>query len=192
MKSYVYRIWPEDDRKQQVYRDILIQENKTMEDFHAAILDAFALNEGEMASFFTCTEDWEEGLEIMLMDMGTMEHEAVNILMQELTIGTSVEQDIKYYIFMYDFLFPKRFKIERIAENFDIKEDLPVLLAEVGEYEVEDNLDDALGLGDLGDIDQPKKEKKTADDYLEGFDDVDLYGGDDDSPSFENIDDYDM
>lgn len=190
MKSYVYRIWPEDDRHKTVYRDILIQEDKTMEDFHSAILDAFGLAEGEMASFFTCTNEWDEGLEIMLMDMGTMEHEAVNILMQELTIATSVEQDIKYYIFMYDFLFPKRFKIERIGENKKIKENIPVLLAEVGVYEVENSFDDALGLDDFEGEKKPKKEKKlTADDYLEGYEDLDY---DDDEPSFENIDDYDL
>tara|TARA_B110000211_G_C14040873_1_gene536696 strand:- start:1070 stop:1624 length:555 start_codon:yes stop_codon:yes gene_type:complete len=184
MKSYVYRIWPEDDKKKEVYRDILIQEDKTMEDFHHAILDSYGLKDGEMASFFTCTQDWEEGLEIMLVDMGTMEHESVNILMQELTIEQSVENDIKYYTFMYDFLFPKRFRIERIAENTEIKEDIPVLLAEVGEYKVADELS---GLDGIEGITSPKKN-----DIFDGFDDFNQYDEDDDSPSFENIDDLDI
>lgn len=190
MRAFVYRIWPEDDQNQEVYRDILIQEDKTMEDFHHAILDSFGLAEGEMASFFTCTENWEEGLEIMLMDMGTMEHESVNILMQELTIGSSVEKDIKYYKFMYDFLFPKRFKIERIGENTEIKEDVPVLLAEVGEYEV---AEDPLGDLNFDDLGLDSKPKKKSDDIFEGFDDFDQFGGgDDDEPTFENIDDLDI
>lgn len=184
MKSYVYRIWPEAEKKEEVYRDILIQEDKTMEDFHHAILDSFGLADGEMASFFTCTENWDEGLEIMLVDMGTMEHESVNILMQELTIEQSVANDIKFYTFMYDFLFPKRFKIERIAENTEIKEDIPVLLAEVGEYITNDELS---GLDDIEGVTSAKKP-----DIFDGFDDFDQFNDDDDSPTFENIDDLDI
>ena len=184
MKSYVYRIWPEAVKSNEVYRDILIQDDKTMEDFHHAILDSFGLQDGEMASFFTCTQDWEEGLEIMLMDMGTMEHESVNILMQEFTIGQSVENDIKYYTFMYDFLFPKRFRIERIAENKEIKEEIPVLLAEVGEFKTKDKL------SDLDDIEEVTSSKNN--DIFDGFDDFDRYEDDDDMPSFENIDDLDI
>ena len=176
MRSFVYRISAvqDDQDVEEVYRDILIQENKTFEDFHHAILDAFGLAEGEMASFYTCTENWEEGLEITLADMGTMEHESVNILMQEFTIAKSVEQNIKYYKFTYDFLFPKKFKIERIAENTEIKEDVPVLLAEVGPYTPEVN--------QLADI--------TFDDLDEG--DSSASEDEDDEPTFENIDDLDI
>lgn len=176
MRAFVYRVsavLPEGETEE-VYRDILIQEDKNFEDFHLAILDAFNLAEGEMASFYTCTENWEEGLEITLMDMGTMEHESVNILMEEFTIKKSVEQDIKYYKFTYDFLFPKKFKIERIAENKEIKEDVPVLLAEVGEYKYEAN--------QLSDI---------SFDNLESTEPM-HYDDEDDEPTFENIDDLDI
>lgn len=176
MKAFVYRISPNiEGNEEEIYRDILIQEDKTLEDFHFAILDAYGLQEGEMASFYTCTENWEEGLEITLMDMGTMEHESVNILMQEFTIAQSVEQDVKYYKFTYDFLFPKKFKIERIGENTEINEDVPVLLAEVGSYFPEVN--------QLSDI--------TFDDLEEPSDAL-LNEDEDDEPTFENIDDLDI
>lgn len=176
MKAFVYRISPNiEGNEEEIYRDILIQEDKTLEDFHFAILDAYGLKEGEMASFYTCTENWEEGLEITLMDMGTMEHESVNILMQEFTIAQSVEQDVKYYKFTYDFLFPKKFKIERIGENTEINEDVPVLLAEVGSYFPEVN--------QLSDI--------TFDDLEEPSDAL-LNEDEDDEPTFENIDDLDI
>ncbi|MAS51973.1 MAG: hypothetical protein CMD20_02095 [Flavobacteriales bacterium] len=173
MKSYVYRVSPIlEGVEDEIYRDILIQEDKTLEDFHFAILDAYGLQEGEMASFYTCTENWEEGLEITLMDMGTMEHESVSILMQEFTIKDSVGKDVKYYKFTYDFLFPKKFKVERIGENTEIKEDVPVLLAEVGKYEpVVNHLSD-ITFNDL-------EEESISDD-------------DDDEPTFENIDDLDI
>ena len=173
MKSYVYRVAPIlEGVEDEIYRDILIQEDKTLVDFHFAILDAYGLQEGEMASFYTCTENWEEGLEITLMDMGTMEHESVSILMQEFTIKDSVDKDVKYYKFTYDFLFPKKFKVERIGENTEIKEDVPVLLAEVGIYEpVVNHLSD-ITFNDL-------EEESISDD-------------DDDEPTFENIDDLDI
>lgn len=180
MKAYVYRISPViEGNQEEIYRDILIQEDKTLEDFHFAILDAYGLKEGEMASFYTCTENWEEGLEITLMDMGTMEHESVNILMQEFSIQQSVEQDVKYYKFTYDFLFPKKFKIERIGENTEIKEEVPVLLAEVGEYTPEINQLTDITFEDLED----DSTKKFTDE---------LDSEDDDEPTFENIDDLDI
>tara|TARA_B100000767_G_C19683113_1_gene500496 strand:- start:593 stop:1129 length:537 start_codon:yes stop_codon:yes gene_type:complete len=178
MRAYVYRITPViEGNKEEIYRDILVQSDKTLEDFHFAILDAFGLKEGEMASFYTCTEDWEEGLEITLMDMGTMEHESVNILMQEFTIEASVAQDVKYYKFTYDFLFPKKFKIERLSENTEIKEDVPVLLAEVGKYSQEVN--------QLADISFEDFNESSSDSYFEEEDE-------DDEPTFENIDDLDI
>ena len=86
---------------------------------------------------------------------------------------------------MYDFLFPKRFRIERIAENTEIKEDIPVLLSEVGEFKPEDELSD---INDIEGIMSPKKN-----DIFEGFDDFNQYSEDDDDmPSFENIDDLDI
>jgi len=177
MKAFVYRISPiTEGNEEEIYRDILIQEDKTLEDFHFAILDAYGLKEGEMASFYTCTENWEEGLEITLMDMGTMEHESVNILMQEFTISQSVEQDVKYYKFTYDFLFPKKFKIERIGENTEIKEDVPVLLSEVGKYTPEVTQLSNLTFEDLDD---------ESSDFL-------MNDNEDDEPKFENIDDLDI
>lgn len=173
MKSYVYRVAPIlEGVEDEIYRDILIQEDKTLVDFHFAILDAYGLQEGEMASFYTCTENWEEGLEITLMDMGTMEHESVSILMQEFTIKDSVAKDVKYYKFTYDFLFPKKFKVERIGENTEIKEDVPVLLAEIGIYEPAVNYLSDITFNDL-------EEESISDD-------------DDDEPTFENIDDLDI
>ena len=111
------------------------------------------------------------------MDMGTMEHESVNILMQEFTIEASVAQDVKYYKFTYDFLFPKNFKIERLSENTEIKEDVPVLLAEVGKYSQEVN--------QLADISFEDFNESSSDSYFEEEDE-------DDEPTFENIDDLDI
>ena len=92
--------------------------------------------------------------------------------MQEFTIKDSVGKDVKYYKFTYDFLFPKKFKVERIGENTEIKEDVPVLLAEVGKYEpVVNHLSD-ITFNDL-------EEESISDD-------------DDDEPTFENIDDLDI
>ena len=69
-------------------------------------------------------------------------------------------------------MFPKKFKVERIGENTEIKEDVPVLLAEVGIYEpVVNHLSD-ITFNDL-------EEESISDD-------------DDDEPTFENIDDLDI
>jgi len=64
--AYIYRIVL--DSKEDVYRDILIDELKTLEDLHNAIVSAFTIEQKQMASFYKSNNDWEQGEEYTLFE----------------------------------------------------------------------------------------------------------------------------
>ncbi len=57
------------DTKEDVIRDIAIDSGKNLQILHDAILEAFAIKPGEMASFYRTNASWEQGEEIPLFDI---------------------------------------------------------------------------------------------------------------------------
>ena len=57
------------DTQEDVFRDLEIMQDSTMEDFHNAITQAFGFAGQEMASFYVSNDEWEQGEEIALFDM---------------------------------------------------------------------------------------------------------------------------
>ena len=78
------------DVKEDVFRDIMIQGEATLEDFHNVINQSFGFAGDEMASFYLTDEDWNQGEEITLFDLS----ESGEIrLMEETTIDSIVNED---------------------------------------------------------------------------------------------------
>ncbi len=65
---YKLRIFLETDGDD-VYRDIEIQENATLEDLHNTIVNSFDFDGNEMASFYLTDEELNQGFEIPLFNM---------------------------------------------------------------------------------------------------------------------------
>lgn len=187
MAAYVFKIYPEGDEN--VYRTIQVPSTLNFEDFHYGILDAFDIQPGEMASFYTADEFYSKGLEITLMDMKVKEHEAVNLVMNSTSLEKIVNEDISHFVFEYDFLFLKRFhlKITEVIEQPEKSE--AFLIDSVGVFKDNTNQYTDLLLDDEElDIDtKPKKKKDSWEDYFN--DDEDDF---DDGMEFENIDDLDI
>ena len=55
-----------DYKQADIFRDIEISSEATFEDLHNSIVQAFALDSGEMASFYKSDEQWTQGEEISL------------------------------------------------------------------------------------------------------------------------------
>jgi hypothetical protein len=195
MKGFTFRISAEE--RKDVFRDVLFPENLSFEDFHFAILDAFEIEAGEMASFYMSNSQWEKNKEITLMDMGMTEEGKNTVLMQDTFLFTHISAVGDRLLYLYDFLFCKNFKIEviKMLEKPDIQ---PILINSVGKYK-----NDTSGLTDmiLEDLENEEKElkkdksKKIPNDIMDGFDEFDNFqdGNDDfDDPQFENIDDLDL
>lgn len=107
------------DAHEDVFRDIEISNEDTLEDFHNAITQAFGFGGQEMASFYTSDDEWNQDEEISLF---SMEDSARN--MQNTQIQDVVSKEETKLIYIYDFLNMWTFLIELA----DIAEPVPGVL----------------------------------------------------------------
>jgi len=94
------------DAKEDVFRDLAVDSNDTLEDFHNSISQSFGLDGGEMASFYTCDQEWNQEDEIPLFAMED------GMSMGAVQIKDIIDQDKNKLIYVYDFLLMWTFFIE--------------------------------------------------------------------------------
>ena len=61
---YRFRIILDNDTEDDIFRDIEITKNSTLEDFHKSIFNSFGFNNNEIASFYLSDNEWTQGEEI--------------------------------------------------------------------------------------------------------------------------------
>lgn len=115
----IYKIRVILDAEEDIFRDIEIDSGSSLEDFHNTITQAFGFVGNEMASFFTCDDQWNQDEEIALFDMGDT-GSGVR-LMNETFLEDILTEDTPKLIYVYDFLSMWTFFIE-LADIVD-KED---------------------------------------------------------------------
>jgi hypothetical protein len=105
------------DAKDDIFRDIEIDASNTMEEFHNAITQAFGFMGNEMASFYTCNDEWLQDEEIALFDMS--ESGSDIRLMNENFLEDVLTENTPKLIYVYDFLNMWTFFVELadIVEN---------------------------------------------------------------------------
>lgn len=100
------------DTKEDVFRDIAIEEDATFEDFHNAITQAFGFGGSEMAVFYESDDEWQQGDSISLFDMG---EEDVRRMSD--TLLKDVFSHSSKMLYVYDFLNLWTFFIELIETD---------------------------------------------------------------------------
>ena len=106
----IYKIRIILDTQEDIFRDIEIEQNSTLEDFHNTITQAFGFLGNEMASFYTCDELWNQDEEIPLFD--TSENGSGVRLMNEITLEDILTEEAPKLIYVYDFLSMWTFFVE--------------------------------------------------------------------------------
>lgn len=106
------------DAQEDVFRDIEIEEDASLEDFHNVITQSFGFGGQEMASFYLSNEEWEQGEEFALFDMSDEAGEKNT--MSTTLLKDILDEDQTRMIYIYDFLHMWTFLVE---------------LAEIAEYE---------------------------------------------------------
>jgi len=156
------------DTLDDVFRDIEIEQNATLEDLHNSVTQAFGFDGTEMASFYLTDEDWNQGEEIVLFDMSEG-HNPVR-MMNETALDTVVDEKNTQLIYVYDFFSMWTFYVE-LADVAQPEEgrDYPNLM---------------FAHGQLPDS-PPEKKFEAEEDEL-----ADNYG--EDGMDFESLDDYDF
>ena len=106
----IYKIRIILDAEEDIFRDIEIEESNSMEDLHNAITQAFGFLGNEMASFYTCDEEWRQDEEIALFDMS--ENGSDVRLMNEIQLQDILTEHSPKLIYVYDFLSMWTFFVE--------------------------------------------------------------------------------
>jgi len=151
------------DAKEDILRDIEIEDSATLEDFHYAIAQAFGFAGSEMASFYRTNEVWEQGEEIPLLDMD----EGIVPMGQE-QIDSIFTAENHHLIYVYDFLALWTFFVELIEvgepelttlypnlifAQGEVPEEAPQKDFVADESTLENEMDDEEGLEDYNDAD---------------------------------------
>ena len=87
------------DVKEDVLRDIEIEETATFEDLHLAITQAFGFLGNEMASFYRSDQEWTQGEEMPLEAMDPSQ-ESCGVQ----ALNSVISTDQHHLIYVYDFL----------------------------------------------------------------------------------------
>ncbi|WP_420400360.1 IS1096 element passenger TnpR family protein [Flagellimonas sp.] len=106
----IYKIRIILDAEEDIFRDLEIEATNTLEEFHNSITQAFGFGGSEMASFYTCDEDWNQDEEIALFDMS--ENGSDVRLMNETVLEDVLTEQSPKMIYVYDFLSMWTFFVE--------------------------------------------------------------------------------
>ncbi len=90
------------DTEEDIFRDIEIDASDSLEDLHNSITQSFGFLGNEMASFYTCDEQWNQEEEIALFDME--EYGAPARLMSETILKDVLTEEQPRMIYVYDYL----------------------------------------------------------------------------------------
>lgn len=93
----IYRFRVILDVETDVFRDIEIESETTLEDFHNVIVQAFGFDGNEMASFYKSDDNWHQGQEYSLFEMSEAS------LMSETILQEVVSEQERNLLYIYDF-----------------------------------------------------------------------------------------
>ena len=106
---YRFRAILDHENKEDIFRDIEIRKTDTFEDLHHVLTQSFGFDGSEMASFYFSNDEWHQGQEIALFDMG--QNEDIR-MMNETIIEDVLDEDNTKLIYIYDFLNMWTFLVE--------------------------------------------------------------------------------
>lgn len=115
------------DTEEDIFRDLALEETATLEDLHNTIINAFGFDGTEMASFYTCDDNWNQEDEIPLFDTGDVAGEMRT--MHDFKINELLHDEQTKIIYVYDFFAMWTFFVELAAiEEAQVNETYPALL----------------------------------------------------------------
>lgn len=164
------------DAEEDIFRDIAILEDDTLEDLHNAIFNAFGFDGSEVASFYTCDDTWNQEDEIPLFDTGDVPGEIRT--MNDYPLSSILDKQNTKIIYVYDFISMWTFLVELAAiEDEQVGATYPETLFSHGEmpadaieknFEADDMHNDIYGEFE-DDLDEDDLDMFEGDDSFEDF-----------------------
>jgi hypothetical protein len=156
------------DNEEDIFRDIAILEDDTLEDLHNAIVNAFGFDGLEVASFYTCDDTWNQEDEIPMFDAGDIPGE--QRVMSDYTLSDILDTENTKIIYVYDFINMWTFLVELAAvEELTTGEIYPETLFLHGEMPLESG-------EKMFEADADEESYNEFEDDLDE-DDLDMFGG---------------
>jgi hypothetical protein len=174
MGALKFRVLLDSEKDEEIFRDIVINEDDNFESFYRAILNSFNFEGKEIGSFFMSNDEWDKGHEISLMDMSYSDEDTeITSVMSEAKLTDFMEAPDQKIILVYDFLRMWIFLIE-LQERTEETVDKPQVKLAVGTAPPEDSkmIQDDAFYGEEGDEDMDFDE-----DFDDGYDDEDFGNG---------------
>lgn len=107
----VFRFLMLSDEMEDFKREIQIDADATFLDLHKAILSSVNYKEGEMSSFFICSDNWEKEREITLTEMDTSSEED-SYVMEDSVLNDFLEDEKQKLMYVFDYMTERSFFIE--------------------------------------------------------------------------------
>ncbi|MDR0825436.1 MAG: plasmid pRiA4b ORF-3 family protein [Prevotella sp.] len=107
----VFRFLLLSDEAEDFKREIQIDGDATFFDLHKAIVKSVDYKEGEMTSFFLCSDDWEKEQEITLVEMDTSSDED-SFTMDASVLSDFLEDERQKLMYVFDYLTERAFFME--------------------------------------------------------------------------------
>ena len=85
------------DTKEDIIRDIEIENNSTFKDLHTEILKSFQFDGNEMASFYLSNDNWDQGKEISLSSF----QEEDELIMENCPLDLIINKNQKKFIIYF-------------------------------------------------------------------------------------------
>jgi hypothetical protein len=111
MSSSIYKLRVILDVEADVFRDLEMPGDFTLEQLLSSIITSFDLASGEMGSFYVSDEDWNQGVEISMEDFG----DPNGMLMRDITVAVGFPEHYSRLILVYDFLSMWTFLVELVS-----------------------------------------------------------------------------
>lgn len=124
------------DAEEDIFRDIAILSEDTLEDLHNAIFNSFGFDGMEVASFYTCDDTWNQEDEIPMFDTGEIPGEQKTMMDYQLSDILDLENT--KIIYVYDFINMWTFLVElAVVEEIQGGNMYPETIFSVGEMPAE-------------------------------------------------------
>ena len=131
IKNMVYKFTLISDEVDDFVRVISIDSEATFFDLHNAILESVKYDKNQMTSFFICSDDWEKGQEVTLIEMDSSS-EYDNLIMEDTPLEELLVDEKQKLLYVFDLISDRAFFIEltEIIPRKDLK--IPLCLSSKG------------------------------------------------------------
>lgn len=107
----VYKFTLLSDEVDNFVRIITIDSEATFFDLHSAILDSVNYEKNQMTSFFICSDNWEKGQEVTLVEMESSS-EYDNLVMEDTKLEELLVDENQKLLYVFDMMSDRVFFIE--------------------------------------------------------------------------------